>query len=210
MTSLARRERDALCATAAEVGPDAPTLCTGWTVKDLVAHLVLREGSIAALGIAVAPLAGLAEHRMTALARQDFDRLVERLRGGPPVYSPIRIPAVDRLVNTVEFFIHHEDIRRAQPGWEPRALPPGLQKATWQAVTMTGRRLVGRAPVGVVAERSDSGESVVLRDASPSVRVSGPPAEVAIYVFGRQAHARVDVTGAEQDVDALGRASLGG
>ena len=27
------------------------------------------------------------------------------------------------LVNTVEYFVHHEDLRRAQPGWTPRELP---------------------------------------------------------------------------------------
>ena len=38
-TSLARRERDALCDLALLLGPDAPTLCEGWDARDLVTHL---------------------------------------------------------------------------------------------------------------------------------------------------------------------------
>ena len=41
--SLASRERAALCDLFAEVGPDAPTLCAGWTTRDLAAHLLVRE-----------------------------------------------------------------------------------------------------------------------------------------------------------------------
>ena len=41
--SYSREERRALCALLDETGPDAPTLCEGWTTGDLAAHLVLRE-----------------------------------------------------------------------------------------------------------------------------------------------------------------------
>jgi uncharacterized protein (TIGR03083 family) len=41
--TLARAERAALCDLFDEVGPDAPTLCAGWTTRDLAAHLVIRE-----------------------------------------------------------------------------------------------------------------------------------------------------------------------
>ena len=37
------RERMGLCDLFVELGPDAPTLCEGWTTADLAAHLVLRE-----------------------------------------------------------------------------------------------------------------------------------------------------------------------
>jgi uncharacterized protein (TIGR03083 family) len=41
-TSLLRKERQALCDTLTELGPDAPTLCEGWTTADLAAHLMVR------------------------------------------------------------------------------------------------------------------------------------------------------------------------
>ena len=43
MEPLARTERAALCNTALDLGADSPTLCEGWTVKDLVIHLLIRE-----------------------------------------------------------------------------------------------------------------------------------------------------------------------
>ena len=42
-TRHARAERASLCDLLAEVGPDAPTLCEGWTTALLAAHLVVRE-----------------------------------------------------------------------------------------------------------------------------------------------------------------------
>ena len=41
----------------------------------------------------------------------------------PGRLSPFALPGVDKLLNTTEYVVHHEDVRRAQPGWEPRALP---------------------------------------------------------------------------------------
>ncbi len=56
---------------------------------------------------------------MARLARQDFAVLVERLRGHG--LTPMALPPVDKLFNTVEYFVHHEDLRRAQEGWDCRA-----------------------------------------------------------------------------------------
>ena len=40
-----------------EVGPDAPTLCEGWTTLDLIIHLVIRENyPLAAAGMMVPQL----------------------------------------------------------------------------------------------------------------------------------------------------------
>ncbi|UJH71014.1 maleylpyruvate isomerase N-terminal domain-containing protein [Ornithinimicrobium sp. INDO-MA30-4] len=56
---LAQQQRQALCDTALAVGPDAPTLCSPWTVKDLLAHLVIRERRPDTLpGIGVSALLG--------------------------------------------------------------------------------------------------------------------------------------------------------
>ncbi len=41
--------------------------------------------------------------------------LIERVRNGPGLLSPTRLDAVDRAVNSVEFFVHHEDVRRGEP-----------------------------------------------------------------------------------------------
>ena len=43
VTSIADTERAALCDLLDQLGPDAPTLCTGWTTRDLATHLYVRD-----------------------------------------------------------------------------------------------------------------------------------------------------------------------
>lgn len=209
MTRLARTEREALCDLALELGPDAPTLSGDWTVKDLVVHLLVREGSPAAVGIVVAPLARLTESASARLARNDLPVLVERLRQGPPLYSPFRIGAVDRMANTLEYFVHHEDIRRAQAEWEPRDLDRRVQDALWKAIRVAGKGLVRSASVGVTLERTDTSERAALKEAPAAVVVRGLPAELVMFVYGRQDQARVELDGSPSDVAALTGADLG-
>jgi uncharacterized protein (TIGR03085 family) len=209
MTRLARTEREALCDLALELGADAPTLSGSWTVKDLVVHLLVREGSPAAVGIVLPPLARVTEAASARLARQDLPSLVKRLRQGPPVYSPFRLAAVDRIANTLEYFVHHEDIRRAQEGWAPRDLDARVQGALWKAIGVAGKGLVRRAKVGVTLERADTSDRAVLKNAPGTVVVRGLPAELVMFVYGRQQQARVELDGSPADVAALTGADLG-
>lgn len=209
MTSLARTERDALCDLALELGPDAPTLSGEWTVKDLVVHLLVRESSPSAVGIVVPALARLTAWESGLRSRRDPPELVEQLRQGPPRWSPLRLAALDRAMNTLEFFVHHEDLRRAQPTWEPRSPDARAEDALWNAIRMAGKGLVRSAAVGVTLERSDTAERAVLKSAGPAVIVRGLPSELVLFVYGRQPQARVDLDGAAADVAALTGADLG-
>ncbi len=209
MTFLARTERAALCDTALAVGSDRRTLCDGWTVKDLVVHLLVREGSPAAVGIQVAALAGLTASVSRRVGRRDFPDLVERLRTGPPRLSPLAVPRLDAAANTLEFFVHHEDIRRAQPGWTPRDLGEDADRLLWAQARPLAKRLVRRAPVGLRIQDASSGATAVLRDAAPLVTVRGLPGEVVLYVFGRTTQASVDLLGDEDAVARLAGTSLG-
>lgn len=197
---MAQTERAALCDLALQLGPDRPTLCAGWHVRDLVAHLLVREGSPAAVGITVARLAGVTDRAMARTARRDFPVLVERLRSGPPLWSPFRIGKVDAMLNTLEYFVHHEDVRRAQPDWTPRDLPPRAQEVLWRQLAVAGKRLLAGAPVGVELQRSDTAEAIT---AQPSVLVRGLPAELVLFVFGRREQARVELSGDDDAVAAL-------
>jgi uncharacterized protein (TIGR03085 family) len=206
---MAAQERRHLTTLARQVGPDAATLCEGWTVRDLVAHLAVREASPAALGVAVRAVRGALERERLRRSRGDFKALVDRLRAGPPALSVFAVPFADRLLNTTEFFIHHEDIRRAQPGWEPRALPLPVQDALWKQVKVAGRLAVVRVPVGVIAERTDSGEQATLKGGKPTVVVRGEPAEVLLFVHGRREHARVQLLGDDEALSTLRATRLG-
>lgn len=206
----ARAERAALGDLFAQLGPDAPTLCEGWTTFDLAAHLVLREGRPDAVGgIALKPLAGYTASVQESLkARYGYPGLVELVRSGPRgLYS--LIPGLDEAVNTMEFFVHHEDVRRAQPGWEPRELPADLEKIFWRRLRSGGRLLLRRSPVGVLLHRAGDGVALGGPRSGPRVEVTGPAGELLLFCFGRQRHAEVDVTGRDAAVARLMDAPLG-
>jgi len=125
--SYSREERLALCALLEKTGPDAPTLCAGWTTGDLAAHLVLREHRPdAAAGVLSGPLAGYtARVQRRIRERIPFPDLVQMIKSGPPRLSFMSVPGVDEHTNAVEYFVHHEDVRRAAPQWEPREISSG-------------------------------------------------------------------------------------
>src|ERR1700722_9926765 len=155
--TYARDERLAVCALLDEAGPDQPTLCAGWRTADLAAHLVLRERRPdAGLGVLGGPLAGRTRRMQAKLARQvPFPRLVEMIRTGPPTLSVFAIPGADAQANSVEYFVHHEDVRRAQPDWQPRGLDQGLSDLLWRRLKLA-RLLLRKAPVGVEFAREDA------------------------------------------------------
>ncbi|HEX6445945.1 MAG TPA: TIGR03085 family metal-binding protein [Streptosporangiales bacterium] len=209
MTGLARTERSALCDLFTEVGPDVPTLCEGWRAADLAAHLVVRERRPdAGVGALLKPLAPRLHRIQRGYADLPWARLVDLVRTGPPCWAPFGIPAVDRAANTVEFFVHHEDVRRAQPGWEPRALPEETQELLWRRLRSMSRLLLRGAPVGIALRRPD-GAILRAHGGTSYVTLAGPPAELVLYAFGRGEHARVELLGDERDVARLAATRLG-
>jgi uncharacterized protein (TIGR03085 family) len=209
-TIPARRERAALCDLFAELGPDQPTLCGDWTTRDLAAHLVVRERRPdAAIGIIVSKAAGYTDKVQSGVAAGEWDELVDTVRSGPPIWSPTKIGKIDELANTVEFFVHLEDVRRAQPAWEPRDLDDDLTAALYGVLSKMAKRLVKNSPVGIVLEPDDDHEPIVAKQAEPSVTVRGPVGELVMFVYGRQAHSRVEVLGDDDSVAAVNAASFG-
>jgi uncharacterized protein (TIGR03085 family) len=215
--SYARDERTALCALLDETGADAPTLCEGWRTRHLAAHLVLRERRPdAAAGMLGGPLASYTRRLTETMAtRTPFPQLVEQIRSGPPALSPFRIPGVDERANLVEYFVHHEDVRRAAQGWEPRSVKNGLADALWQRLRM-GRILFRRAPVGVELVRDDlaavPGQQPVRMTAkakTPVVTVTGHPAELMMWALGRTTAAQVRLDGSTDAVRRLSEARIG-
>ena len=215
--SYASDERAALCALLDETGPDAPTLCEGWRTGDLAAHLVLRERRPdAAAGLMGGPLAGHTRRVNEALSRRTpFPHLVKLIRPGPPPLSVSRLPGMDERLNLVEFFVHHEDIRRGADGWQPRKLAAGLTDALWERLQRS-KLLFRRSPVGVELARddltTDTGQRQVrmtARARAPVVTVTGHPAELMMWALGRTGAARVRLDGTADAVRQLGTARRG-
>lgn len=210
MAHHAQLERQALCDLLTEVGPEAPTLCEGWRTADLAAHLVLRERRPdAAVGILVPALAGRTDRVQRRIRdATPWPDLVRRVRSGPP--APLR--PFDELMNTVEYFIHHEDVRRAGGeqggGAEPRTLEPDLEQALWGRLRPMSKMMLRRAPAGLVLEAPGYGRHVARRG-SPEVTVSGAPGELLLWASGRKQAARVTLHGPDEAVAAVERASFG-
>jgi uncharacterized protein (TIGR03085 family) len=203
-----RIERQALCETARSVGPKAPTLCEGWDVKDLICHLLVRESSLlGALGIALSPLSGLTEKEMARLKKQPFERLVERFR--KPRLSFAALPPADAAFNTLELFVHHEDIRRAQNGWRRRNLPATAHDVLWKALKSQGAVLVRSAGVPTVVRRSDTEETARLLPGRDPVEIRGAVTELVMYLHGRDQVRELTFEGPAEKVEQVRRAGLG-
>jgi uncharacterized protein (TIGR03085 family) len=200
--SVATAERAALCDLFDELGPDQPTLCEGWRTRDLAAHLVVREHRPdAAPGILLSAFAGHTRRVQDGYARRPWRELVDIVRGGAPVWWPTRIPAVDNLVNSIEMFVHHEDARRGQADWTPRAPDAERDAAVWTGLKRAGKMALRRTPVGLVLRRPD-GESIVVKSAPSPVTITGEPGELLLFALGRDA-ARVELAGEQASVDAV-------
>lgn len=212
MTSdLDLRERRELCDRFLELGPDAPTLSGEWRTSDLAAHLVVRERDpLGAPGILIGPLAGLTERRMRAqLDRHGYEGVVERVRTGPPL-GPMRIPAVRHAANLVEFFVHHEDVRRAN-GETRREDRPDLDDELWQLLGRMAPLMVRKSGVKGIRlrlVRPDGAERTVGSGAREVV-LRGHPSELVLELYGRRSVAGVSYDGPADAVAEVRAASFG-
>ena len=205
----ARRERQELAELLLTTGPDAPTLCEGWTTRDLAAHLVVRESRPdAAAGIVLSPLAPWTDRVQRSVASQPYPELVRRVRTGPPTLSVFSLPGMEGQANLVEYVVHHEDVRRAQVDWEPRDLPPDLADALWGRLRQMARLMFRRVPVGVTLVRTDgAGGRLVARNGTSMVTLTGPALELLLRSYGRRAVV-LDVDGDPADVAAFESARI--
>jgi uncharacterized protein (TIGR03085 family) len=205
-------ERLALCDLFDQLGPDRPTLCEGWTTYDLAVHLHVREADpMAGPGIMIPALSDTTERRMAqAKARYSFAEIVDKVRTGPPTFSIYSFPKLGHNLNTTEYFVHHEDVRRAQPEWQPRQLPAEQQEGLWKAVRLAAKGMTRRAPSGLVLRLPDGRESVAKKPTGQdSVTITGEPAELVLFCFGRQSVAQVELDGDADLVERLRTTSFG-
>ena len=211
MTRHAQSERLLLCDDLDRLGPDAPTLCEGWDTGVLAAHLFVREHRPdLALGAYLPFLSGRLDRELRRMAEADFPGLVDHVRAGAPAWNPMAQPKVDELTNLVEYYIHHEDVLRAQPGWARRELPGNLQRALWTALRRSARLMFRKAPTGVVLIAPGLGRyAAKLPDALGTVIVRGEPGELILFAYGRIDAAEVSLEGDADDVAALRTARLG-
>ncbi|MER5514838.1 TIGR03085 family metal-binding protein [Streptomyces sp. NPDC048254] len=203
MSTFAKRERLLLADLLETAGPEAPTLCEGWVTRDLAAHVVVRERRPdAAGGSLIKQLAPRLEKVTAEFAAKPYEELIQLIRTGPPRFSPFQLKQIDEAANTVEFYVHTEDVRRAQPDWASRELDPVFQDALWSRLERTARLLGRGVPTGLVLRRPD-GQTAVAHRGAPVVTVTGEPSELLMFAFGRQNAAKVEVDGDENAIAKL-------
>jgi uncharacterized protein (TIGR03083 family) len=170
-----------------------PSLCAGWTVHDVAAHLVGNAGAVSIPGLAVA----------IVRARFDFDRLnaqaLEHDRGDTPAETLQRLrevadlteapPLVPLDVRLVEEVVHGEDVRRPlglTRDYPVEAVVPALEHQVRTKVSIGGGR---ERAAGVRLRATDA--DVVIGDGP---EVTGPLRSLLLAVSGRSA-ARADLSG---------------
>ena len=141
-------------------------------------------------------------------AERDFADIVARVRNGPPRWSPTSVDAVNRMVNTIEYFIHHEDVRRAQDAWAPRMLDEELEDDVFATLSKGARVLARKAPAGLVLE-APGRSPIVANRKPPAVTASGPVGELALFVYGRQRCSKAELSGPDDAVEAIRAAPFG-
>ena len=221
-THLLRNERESITELLGSLSPEewqASTLCEGWTVLDLAAHMVAREdkplkylaGAVTSGKIGPDPQAALRRARS-----RGPQSLLRALRGGPPLIY--RLPGPSAIGNLVENWIHNEDLRRGGLN-RPRVTPPETQQALWNTLHVLGRMMLRNVRTsGIVALARPNGKAMAFRvgnamprkaePAEASARIVGEPGELVLFLLGRKQAAQVTFEGDPALIEALRSAEM--
>lgn len=191
------QERHAFAETLRAVGQDAPTLAGSWTAHDVAAHVVSLDllggvptfvgRTIVKRGLRVNDVTGkFADRGLWASKRRGFDWAIEHLEQNPP---RLLLRSSVAPIGLFEIFVHHEDVRRADPGAQPRVVPYGLADILpwllrYHRRLLQDVRLVVRTPAGDHAE----GIGAV-------VNIEGPVGEVVLWLAGRRGASQAEASG---------------
>lgn len=200
--------RAALVAALYAAGPNEPTLVEDWQTQHLAAAVYLRENShqvTARVGSSSEAALDAAIHQLAneSSSRKAFYKLVSQISNGPePTPRQERPSLFKRLRKTVlqrrqepespllEFFVHTEDIRRAQARWAPRKLSDSYASALFEQLREQARKYYENAKTGYVLVRTN-GERIVAKRGTTLTYVTGPAGELVLHALGRSDHALV-------------------
>ncbi len=197
LMSMARAERADLAAFLATLTPqqwDAPSLCSGWTVKDVVAHVISYE-ELGILGLvkrfAKGRIVRANEVGVAEFAALSPQQLVEFLRNH---LTPHGLTAgFGGMIALVDGTIHHQDIRRSLA--RPRTVPADRLTRVLGLVPGNPRLGAGRRIRGLRLLATD-----VDWTHGHGPEVTGPGEALLMAMAGRRA--------ALADLSGPGRATL--
>lgn len=202
--STAAHERRALVQALQQAGPEADTLCQGWNAHDLAVHIVARDARPDTIFGQEMPLvadkAARAYHQFEQLS---FDELVDRIQAGPPRWSPANLRQIGDVMNTVEFFVHTEDVLRAEDNTDDdaenqllrrRSIPESVRRKLWQQASSVLFTTAARSKHQRITFISPGYGAVTSgRSRDPLLILHGAPEELVLWAFGREEVAAVTI-----------------
>ena len=188
------RQLQRCCDALAAVDPGAATLCAGWSAHDLALHLwSIKREPLAWAGMVLPALAPLTRQRAELIRRRwPYEDLIDQLRSESGAIACMPLDRWEDHRHALgEYYVHTQDVARPHGVLQP-APDDELQEALWLRTRTVARILRRRLPAGLVLEHPDGRRAAAGRG-RPEVVVSGAPAELICWVYGRQSVAAVTV-----------------
>ncbi len=187
-----------------------PSLCDGWTVRDVAAHLTLQQLTLGSAVRAALRHPGGLNHVILVSARDratlPTDRLIAEIRG--QVGSRRHNVGVTPFETLIDIVVHGQDI--AIPLERPLAVLPWAVATTADRLWWSRSTRIGRWKAKVFAEVNHRGLRFVATDADWSAgegdEVRGPLLSIVLVLTGRLGAAEA-LHG--PGVSRLGRRSVG-
>lgn len=201
--------RAAFVAALYAAGPNEPTLVEQWQTQHLAASVYLRENphQVTARALSTSTLAmnaAIDQLAEESASRKAFYTLVRKIGNGPEtapasgqrptLFKRVRNSMLQRRQEPesllLEFFVHTEDIRRAQSRWAPRKLSDTYATALFEQLREQARKYYENAKTGYLLVRTN-GERIVAKRGTTLTYVTGPAGELVLHALGRPDHALV-------------------
>lgn len=164
---------------------DHPSLCEGWTVRQVAAHVALQNTTWAMMprGLLEMIRSGGMNGAIRALAcrhaLQPTDRIIAEIRDRIGVWRPL--PTVTYLDSAIDYLVHPLDI--AIPLGRRLAMPTGVAAVTAQRVWTSARMFHARKRLaGYRLVATDTGWT-----AGHGQEVTGPISALLLLLTGRPA-----------------------
>jgi uncharacterized protein (TIGR03083 family) len=162
-----------------------PSLCRGWTVRQVAAHLALQNTTWSAMPRGVLEIVrsggmNAAIHSMACRhAHQPVERIVAEIRDRIGIWRPL--PTVTYRESAIDYLVHSQDI----------AVPLGRALAMPTDVAAVAAERIWRSPRMFHARRRFAGYRFVATDADWSAgrgqEVTGPIGAILLLLTGRRA-----------------------
>ncbi|MEI7819042.1 MAG: maleylpyruvate isomerase family mycothiol-dependent enzyme [bacterium] len=192
------------------------TLCEGWTIEDLVAHLIVRErgGVSARSGIVIPFLENRHSGAIQAQKKVGHKELLTKIEHLPGWGPKLRF-------NLIEFFVHNEDILRGDLRRNRQvtdncrlalaSFVPSLTKLAFRKI---------KEPIDIAVVDEQTRDEIVIRrgrrssqadqdEKIPQLRLIAEPGEFILLCMGRGRHAKIDVAGDARAKEIYRLANIG-